>query len=235
MPGDVFPSRPVRVTATALALVAWLAVVPSCSESQQGSVKEEATTEPSTSTLTPSPNTRQTPPRESQGLAPQERYEGLEVGESAEFDNGLIVTLKGASLVQQIPVPPLQLGADDRLVAVRFEVENANPEDQTYPRSFNVTSALWQALDQNGNYLQKVFLPPETASAVEELPNPSPDHPYLGWQGQLMPGQKQQGTVLFVASPSTEEVLATFTQPVMTPPFAEWELGVVWALPQTSP
>jgi hypothetical protein len=225
----------VRVTVTAFALVAGLALVPSCGESQQGSVKEEATTEPPISAPTPSPNTRQTSPRETQGQAPQDRYEGLEVGEPAEFDNGLIVTLKGASLVPEMPVPPPQLGADDRLVAVRFDVENANPEDQISPRSFNVTSALWQALDQNGNYLEKVFLPPGTASAVEKLPNPSPDHPYLGWQGQLMPGRKQQGAVLFVASPSAKEMLVTFTQPIMTPPFAEWELGAVSALPQTPP
>ena len=132
-------------------------------------------------------------------------------------------------------MPPPQLGADDRLVAVRFDVENANPEDQTSPRSFNITSALWQALDQNGNYLEKVFLPPGTASVVEKLPNPSPHHPYQGWQGQLMPGQKQQGTVLFVASPFAKEMLVTFTQPIMTPPFAEWELDAVSALPQTPP
>jgi len=159
----------------------------------------------------------------------------LEVGESVQFDNGLIVALKGASLVQGMPVLPLQLGTDDRLVAVRFDVENANLESHTSPRSFNVTSALWQALDQNGNYLEKVFLPPETASVVEKLPNPSPGHPYLGWQGQLQPGQNRQGTVLFVASPSTEEMLVTFTQPIMTPPFAEWELGAVSALPQPPP
>jgi hypothetical protein len=129
----------------------------------------------------------------------------------------------------------VQRGTDDRLVAVRFDVENANPEDRVSARSFNVTSALWQALDQNGYYLEKVFLPPEMASAVEELPNLSSDHPYLGWQGQLMPGQDQKGTVLFVASPSVQEILITFTQPVMMPPFAEWELGAVSDLPQTPP
>ena len=225
-----------RVTAAAFALVVGLAVVAGCGGSQQqGSAKEEATTESSTSALTPSPNTRQTPPQNTQGQAPQERYEGLEVGESVQFDNGLIVALKGASLLQEMPVLPLQLGTDDRLVAVRFDVENANLESHTSPRSFNVTSALWQALDQNGNYLEKVFLPPETASVVEKLPNPSPGHPYLGWQGQLQPGQKRQGTVLFVASPSTKEMLVTFTQPIMTPPFAEWELGAVSGLPQTPP
>jgi hypothetical protein len=158
------------------------------------------------------------------------------VGEAARFNNGLSVTLEGASiLVQEGPAPPVQVDAGDRLVAVRFDVENANPEDRVSARSFNVTSALWQALDQNGYYLEKVFLPPEMALAVEELPNLSPDYPYLGWQGQLMPGQDRQGTVLFVASPPTKEILVTFTQPVMTPPFAEWELGAVSALPQTLP
>jgi len=225
----------VRVTVTAFALVAGLAVVFGCGGSQQGSAKEESPSEPSTSASMLSTDTRQTSPRDKKGQAPRERYERLEVGESAEFDNDLIVTLKGASLVQ-VPVSlPPQVGADDRLVAVRFEVENANPESRVSPRSFNVTSALWQALDQNGYYLEKVFLPPETVSAVGELPNPSPDHPYLGWQGQLMPGQKQQGTVLFVAEPFAKEMLVTFTQPVMAPPFAEWELGAISALPQTPP
>jgi hypothetical protein len=59
------------------------------------------------------------------------------VGESAEFKNGLVVTLEEASLMQ-VPVSLREkLGADDRLVAVRFSVENANPEDQASPRSFN--------------------------------------------------------------------------------------------------
>jgi hypothetical protein len=233
VPGGIFPSRLVRVTVTAFALVAGLAVVLSCGGSQQDSAKEEVSSEPFISAPTPSTNTWQMSRQETYGQDPQEHYEGLKMGEPAKFDNGLIVTLEGASLVQKISVPPLQLGAEDRLIAVRFDVENANPEGQTSPRSFNVTSALWQALDQNGNYLEKVFLPPETASAVGELPNSSPDHPYLGWQGQLMPGQKQQGTVVFVASPSAKEMMVTFTQPIMTPPFAEWELGAVSALPQT--
>lgn len=224
-----------RIRVTAFAIVIGLLVVPGCGGLQQGSTKEEAASDPSTSTTTPSTNPRQMSPRDTQGQASQEHYEGLEVGEPARFDNGLTVTLEGASLLVQVPVPPVQRGTDDRLVAVRFDVVNANPEDRVSARSFNVTSALWQALDQNGYYLEKVFLPPEMASVVDELANPSPEHPYLGWQGQLMPGQDQKGTVLFVASPSVQEILITFTQPVMMPPFAEWELGAVSALPQTPP
>ena len=213
-----------------LALVAVFVTTFGCSSSQRGSVEGENPSEPSTSALPPT--TQQLPPQGAQGQAPPERYEGLKMGEPAKFKNGLIVTLEEASLMQ-VPVPLREkLGTDDRLVAVHFSVENANPEDQMSPRSFNITTALWQALDQNGSPLETLY-PLETTLIAGELPNPSPDYPYLGWQGQLRPGQKRQGAVLFAIPPSTKKMRVRFTHPVMgPPPVGEWELGTVSELPQ---
>ncbi|MDQ3913285.1 MAG: hypothetical protein M3305_16245 [Actinomycetota bacterium] len=140
--------------------------------------------------------------------------------------------LEGASLIQ-ISVPSSQLVTEeDRLVVVRFSVENANPTDGQVPRhTFNITTALWQALGSNGYYLQKIY-PVETTLEVGELPNPSPEYPYLGWQGHLEVGQKQQGSVLFVVPLSEKRMRVRFTQPVMAPPVGEWELGAVSELSQ---
>ena len=97
-------------------------------------------------------------------------------------------------------------------------------------RSFDVTTARWAALDQNGNPLQTLY-PLETSLVAGELPNPDPDYPYMGWQGELEPGQKRQGSMLFAAPPSTK-MQVRFTQPVMSAPVGEWELGRVSELPQ---
>ncbi len=212
---------------TAFALVAALEISPGCGGSQNPS---EPTTTTTTVLMPPPPG--QPPPRVEE-RAPQERYEGLEVGESAEFENGLILTVEGASLVQEIPVTLReQLEPDDRLVAMRFSVENANPEGQVPSRTFNVTTALWLAYDQGGNTLRTLY-PLETSLAAGELPNPNPEYPYLGWQGELRPGQKQQGSMLFAVPPSTTKMRVRFTHPVMgPPPFGEWELGAVSELPQ---
>lgn len=158
---------------------------------------------------------------------------GLEVGESAGFKNGLIVTVESASLMEVPATLRERFDPEDRLVAVRFSVENTNPEGQVPLRSFNVTTALWQARDQNGTPLQTLY-PLETSLVAGELPNPSPDYAYMGWQGELRPGQKRQGSILFAASPSTK-MRVRFTQPVMgPPPVGEWKLGTVSELPQAS-
>jgi hypothetical protein len=155
----------------------------------------------------------------------------LEAGEPAEFKNGLIVTVEEAVLTEVPTTLREQIGSEDRLVAVRFSVENVNPEGQAPLRSFNVTTALWQARDQNDAPLRTLY-PLETSLVAGELPNPSPDHPYMGWQGELTPGQKRQGSILFAASPSTK-MRVRFTQPVMgPPPVGEWKLGTVSELPQ---
>ena len=149
----------------------------------------------------------------------------------AQFKNGLIVTLEGASLIRASVAVSERLGPDDYLVAVRFRVENANLQGQTPSRTFNITTALWQALDHNGNVLQTLY-PLETSLVAGEQPNPSPDYPYLGWQGELRPGEERQGSMLF-AAPLAAQVQVMFTQPVMgPPPLGKWELGPVSELPR---
>ena len=223
-----------RVKLITIALVTVLSTSSSCysSEKEQGSGDREETLfeQPVTSGPAPAPSQKQ---QSTQGAqTPPERYEGLQVGEPAEFENGLIVTLEGASLIQIPVLSPQLVTEEDRLVVVRFSVENASPTEGQVPRqSFNITTALWQALDSNGYPLQKIY-PVETTLEVGELPNPSPEYPYVGWQGLLEVGQKQQGSVLFVAPLSEKRMRARFTQPVMAPPVGEWELGAVSGLPQ---
>ncbi len=75
--------------------------------------------------------------------------------------------------------------------------------------------------------------PLQTILIAGELPNPSPDYPYMGWQGELRPGQKRRRTVLFAAPPSAAKKMQVgFTQPVMSPPVAEREFGTVSEFPQ---
>ena len=220
-----------KATIMTYTLVAALMVVLGCGGSQQGSAKEETTSKTSTSASEPlSASTQQLPPESGQNQDLPEHYEGLGVGEPAEFKNGLVVVVEGASLVQA-PAPLRQLDPDDRLVAMRFSLENATPERQSSTRHFKVTAAQWQALDQNGNPLKTIYALESTLEAGE-IPNPRPDYPYLGWQGELSPDQRQQGSVLFAAPPSAKEIRARFTQPVMSPPYGEWELGTVDELPQ---
>jgi hypothetical protein len=205
----------------AFALV--LAAAPGCS--QQGSGEGGTTVETYTSS---GPGSQQTSPQV--GRVPPERYEDLGVGESAEFENGLNATIEGASIMEAPESLRDRLEANDLLVAVRFSVENANPEGQAPRRSFRVSTAQWEALDQNGNPLQTLY-PSETSLVAGELPNPNPDYPYTGWQGELQPDQKRQGSMLFAASPSTK-MRVRFTQPVMSAPLGEWQLGTVSELPQ---
>jgi hypothetical protein len=209
-----------------------LVLVFGCGGSQQSFAKRETTSKPSTSASQPLPaGTQQLPSQDSgQNQALPEHYRGLEVGEPAKFKNGLVVVVEGASLVRA-PLP--QLGSDDRLVAMRFSLENATPEGQISTRRFKVTAAQWQALNQNGDPLNTIYSLEATLEAGE-IPNPSLDYPYLGWQGELGPGQRQQGSVLFAVPPSARKIRARFTQPVMSPPFAEWELGTVAELPRAS-
>jgi hypothetical protein len=226
----IHPEDLARTMMTACTLVAMLALVFGCGGSQQSFGKREPTSEPSTSTSEPlSASTQQSPSQDSaQNQALPERYQGLEVGEAAKFKNGLVVVAEGASLVQ---APLTQLGSDDRLVAMRFSLENVTPEGQISTRHFKVTAAQWQALNQNGEPLNTIYSLEATLEAGE-IPNPSPDYPYLGWQGDLRPGQRQQGSVLFAVPPSARKIKVRFTQPVMSPPFAEWELGTVAELPR---
>jgi hypothetical protein len=217
--------------ARALAVAATLALAFACDGSQQG-FREGADipSEPpatSVSAPPPTPSTKQTPPR---GEDSPEEHEGLEVGEPAGFENGLVVTVEGASLVQAPSVLEERLEPDDLLVTVRFSAENANPEGRGPLRTFKVTTALWQARDQNGTPLETLY-PLETSLVAGELPNPDADYPYLDWQGELRPGQVRQGSVLFVARPATR-MRVRFTQPVMNPPIAEWELGRASGLPR---
>ena len=131
----------------------------------------------------------------------------------------------------QAPAPLPQLGSDDRLIAIRFNLENETPEGQISTRHFKVTAAQWQSRNQNGDPLNTIYSL-EATLEVGKIPNPSPDYPYLGWQGELSPGQRKQGSVLFAVPPSARKIRVRFTQPVMAPPFAEWELGPVAELPQ---
>ena len=233
-----YPKSLARGTITTFALVATVALALfGCDGSQQQGSGEDENPPGSTTTsisAPPPPRAQQAPPprttQEGQETSP-ERYKGLEVGESAKFENGLIVTVEGASLLQAPVELRERLGPDDRLVAMRFSVGNVNLEGQTPSRTFNVTTALWQARDQSDDTLETLY-PLETSLVVGKLPNPSPDYPYLGWQGELRPGQERQGSMLFAAPLSTKMRVA-FTHPVMgSPPFGEWELGTVLELPQ---
>jgi hypothetical protein len=230
----IYPKDLVWVTIAAFAFIPVLAILLGCNGPHQEAGKVETPSEPSTpsvSALPTTPGTQQPPPQGSQGKDPPENYEGLEVGEPAEFKNGLSVTVEGAYLLVQAPSTlEERLEPDDLLVVMYFSVENTNPEGQMPYHTFDVTTALWQARDQNGTPLQTLY-PLETSLIAGELPNPRPDYPYLGWQGELGSGQKQQGSMLFVAQPSTK-MRVRFTQPVMNPPVGEWELGSVSELPQ---
>jgi hypothetical protein len=208
-------------------LVAVLPLVFGCDASQQSFAQRETTSQTSTSSSEPSPASTQRSPSQGSGQdqALPERYQGLEVGEPAKFKNGLVVVVEGASLVQA-PAPLPQLGSDDRLIAMRFSLENATAEGQISTRHFKITAAQWQSRNQNGDPLSTIYSLEATLEAGE-VPNPSPDYPYLGWQGELSPGQRKQGSVLFAVPPSAGKIRVRFTQPVMSPPFAEWELGTV--------
>jgi hypothetical protein len=204
-------------------------VTSGCGGLQQGSGEGETTIETYTSSVSVT-GAQRTSPRFAQDQTSPERYEDLEVGESAEFKNGLTVTIEGASIMEAPESLRDRLEANELLIAVRFSVENANPEGQDPRRSFRVSTAQWEALDQNGNPLQTLY-PSETSLVAGELPNPSPDYPYTGWQGELQPAQELQGSMLFAASPSTK-MRVRFTQPVMSAPLGEWKLGTVSELPQ---
>ncbi len=207
----------------ALMLAGMLATIPGCGGSEEQSSEEETLPELSPST--------QPSPRTTQASLPSERYEGLETREPAEFENGLTAMVEEAFLA---PVPAAlseELEPEDLLLVARFRLENVNPEGQTPSRTFNVTTALWQARDQNGNVLRTLY-PLETSLIVGELPYASPDYPYLEWQGELRAGEKRQGSMLFAVPPSAK-VWVRFTHPVMGPaPTAEWELGPTSELPQ---
>jgi hypothetical protein len=206
------------------------AIVLGCGYSEQrGSGERETPSEQPTTSEPASPPPTQPATRSTP--VPPERHEGLKVGEPAEFKNGLIVTVEGATLMQPPVALSERLKPDDYLVAVRFRAENANLEGQTPSHTFNITTALWQALDQDGNALQTLY-PLETSLVAGELPNPSPDYPYLGWQGELRRGQERQGSMLF-AAPLSAQMRVIFTQPVMgPPPLGKWELGTVSGLPR---
>jgi hypothetical protein len=227
----IYRKNLVWVTIVAFAFIPVLAILLGCNGSHKEAGKVETPSEPSTtsvSALPTTPGAQQPPP---QGKDPPENYEGLEVGEPAEFKNGLSVTVEGAYLLVQVPSTlEERLEPGDLLVAMHFSVENTNPEGQMPYHTFDITTALWQARDQNGIPLQTLY-PLETSLIAGELPNPRPDYPYLGWQGELGSGQKQQGSMLFVAPRSTK-MRVRFTQPVMNPPVGEWELGSVSELSQ---
>lgn len=229
MHGRIYPKDQVRVAMIASALVPVLAIALGCGASQPDFSEGENTSGPSASTAL-APSTRQAPPRDNQAQAPPERYEDLRTGEIAEFKNGLTVTLEGASIMEVPESLSDRLRANDLLIAVRFSVENTNPQGRMPRRSFRITSAQWEALDESSNPLQTLYLS-ETSMVAGEPPNPSPDYPYTGWQGELGPEQRRQGSMLFAASPSTK-TRVRFTQPVMNPPLAEWDLGTVSALPR---
>lgn len=213
---------PKKLAKTMIIIFVLFVVASGCGGSQQGSREKENNSGPSTLASTLPASTQQSPS--------QEHYAGLEVGESAEFENGLVATVEGVSLLEVPEALSEQLDPDDRLVDVWFSVENTNLEGQMPLRSFKVTTALWQARDQYGHSLQTLY-PLETSLVAGELPNPELDHPYLGWQGELRPGQELQGSILF-AAPSSTRMRVRFTQPVMNPPFGEWELGRVSELPR---
>lgn len=210
-------------------VVSVLSVALGCGASQPSSGEVESTSEPSTSTVLTT-STQQAPSQDNQAQALPEHYENLKIGESAEFKNGLIVTLEGASVMNAPESLSDRIRANDLLIAVRFSVENTNAAGQIQQRSFRLTTAQWEALDQNSNPLQTLYLS-ETSIDTGEIPNPSPDFPYMGWQSELGPEQQRQGSILFAASPSTK-MRVRFTQPIMNPPLAEWNLGTVSALPQ---
>jgi len=177
-----------------------------------------------------------------------ERYEGLEVGQTAEFSSGIAVTLEAASLM--IPPEPQTMGGPrgevesvsfdlaaqlrqemregNRLVNVRFSIEN------THRRGVNPSESLeagqWEAQDPNGRSLEVAPI-----SGAMELPNPHPDYPYRGWQGEIMPEQKRQGAIHFVVPEGTE--LRVRYIPVLqgaggAKALAEWDLGNVSKLSQ---
>ena len=219
--------------AVAVAIAFALLVAFGCGASRQGVGEGEDTSGSHYASSVSTPSTQQTSPQGSQEQVTPERYETLRVGEPAEFKNGLIVTVEGASAMEAPESLKDRIEAGDLLLAVRFGVENANPEGQESQRSFRVSTAQWEALDQNGNPLQTLYYS-ETSLVAGELPNPNPDYPYAGWQGDLKAGQKRQGSMLFAAMPSTR-VRVRFTQPVMNPPLGAWELGPVSGLTQETP
>jgi hypothetical protein len=200
-----------------------------CSSSQQSAGEGENALESYTSTAS-TPSTQQTSTQGNQGQVLPERYDGLKMGEAAEFKNGLTVTLEGASVIDVPGSLSDSVDANDVLVAVRFNIENTNPEGQMPLRLFRISTAQWEAIDQNSNPLQTLYSS-ETSLIAGELPNPTPNYPYMGWQGELRPEQQRQGSMLFAALPSTR-MRVRFTQPVMNPPLGEWELGTISELLQ---
>jgi len=177
-----------------------------------------------------------------------ERYEGLEVGQTAAFSSGIDVTLKAASLM--IPPEPQtksgprgevksvssdlaaqlrqEMREGNRLVNVRFSLENTNRKGAN--PSQPLEAGQWEAQDPSGRSLEVAPI-----SGAMELPNPHPDYPYRGWQRELMPEQKRQGAINFVVPEGTE--LRVRYIPVLqgaggAKGLAEWDLGNVSKLSQ---
>ncbi len=177
-----------------------------------------------------------------------ERYEGLEVGQTVEFSSGLAVTLEDASLMTP-PEPQTMAGPrgevesvsfdlaaqlrqemreGNRLVNVRFSIENTNQigKDPSRP----LEAGQWEAQGHSGPPLEGGPI-----GGATELSNPHPDYPYRGWQEELAPGKKRQGTIHFIVPEGTE--LRVRYIPVLrgaggANALAEWDLGNVSKLSQ---
>ncbi len=177
-----------------------------------------------------------------------ERYQELEVGQTVEFSSGIAVTLEAASIMTP-PEPQAMVGPrgeagsvsfdlaaqlrqekreGNRLVNVRFSLENTNRigTDPSRP----LEAGQWEAQGPNG-------LPLEGApiGGAMEASNPHPDYPYRGWQEELAPGKRRQGTIHFMV-PEGTELRVRYTPELQgaggANPLAEWDLGNVSELSQ---
>jgi len=177
-----------------------------------------------------------------------ERYEGLEVGRTVEFSSGIAVTLEAASVM--IPPEPQTLAGPrgeagsgsfdlatqlrqemregNRLVNVRFSLENTNRIGKG--PSWSLEAGQWEAQGANGPPLEGAPI-----GEAMEASNPHPDYPYRGWQEELAPGKRRQGTIPFMV-PEGTELHVRYTPGSRDAgganPLAEWDLGNVSKLSQ---
>ncbi len=178
-----------------------------------------------------------------------ERYEELEVGQTVEFSSGIAVTLEAASIMSP-PDPqtmaggprgePKSVSSDlaaqlrqemregNRLVNVRFSLENTNRVGTDPSRPLE--AGQWEAQGPNGPPLEGAVI-----GGAMEISNPYPNYPYKGWQEELAPGKRHQGTIHFMVPEGTE--LRVRYIPVLrgaggANPVAEWDLGNVSKLSQ---
>jgi hypothetical protein len=116
----------------------------------------------------------------------------------------------------------------NRLVNVRFSLENTNRIGKGPSRALEV--GQWEAQGPNGPPLEGAPI-----GGAIEVSNPYPDYPYRGWQEELAPGKRRQGTIHFMV-PEGTELRVRYTPGSRDAgganPLAEWDLGNISKLSQ---